>query len=143
MEQDNLIAVSDIARLHGRGAGNVLRSLRSMGIEMVSLKSGKPAKTRFYISQEDYDSVRDRLGGEQRPPNDETPTPSSTGVFYLIQLEPELDPGRFKVGFTSDPTVRLSNHRTSAPFATLVKTWPSRMRWEGAAIDCITRDCDR
>ena len=37
------------------------------------------------------------------------------GFFYLIQLEPEHDPGRFKLGFTMDLDGRLQKHRCSAP----------------------------
>jgi len=39
------------------------------------------------------------------------------GFFYLIQLEPEHDPGRFKLGFTMDLDGRLQKHRCAAPFA--------------------------
>ena len=60
------------------------------------------------------------------------------GWFYLIQLEPEHDPGRFKVGFTTDLDGRLRHHRCSAPFAVYTKTWPCRRTWERAAIDCMT-----
>jgi hypothetical protein len=60
------------------------------------------------------------------------------GWFYLIQLEPEHDPGRFKVGFTTDLDGRLRHHRCSAPFATYLKTWPCKRLWERAAIDCLT-----
>lgn len=62
------------------------------------------------------------------------------GWFYLIQLEPEHDPGRFKVGFTTDLDGRLRHHRCSAPFAVYKKTWPCRRTWERAAIDCMTID---
>jgi hypothetical protein len=39
------------------------------------------------------------------------------GFFYVIQLEPTHDPGRFKVGFTMDLEGRLQKHRCSAPFS--------------------------
>jgi len=63
---------------------------------------------------------------------------SEVGVFYLMQLEPEHDPGRIKVGFTTDLDGRIRKHRCSAPFATCTKSWPCRRTWERAAIDCIT-----
>ena len=37
------------------------------------------------------------------------------GVFYLIQIIPELSPNRLKLGFAADVRQRLSEHRTSAP----------------------------
>jgi hypothetical protein len=38
-------------------------------------------------------------------------------LFYLLQLEPEHDQGRSKVGFTTELEGRLRKHRCSAPFA--------------------------
>lgn len=63
---------------------------------------------------------------------------SDEGWFYLIQLEPALDPGRIKVGFTTDRDGRISNHRCSEPFAVYHKSWPCRRTWERTAIDCVT-----
>lgn len=57
------------------------------------------------------------------------------GYFYVIQLEPAHDPGRFKVGFTMDLDGRLQKHRCSAPFSTYLNTWPCKRVWERAAID--------
>lgn len=65
------------------------------------------------------------------------------GHFYLIQLEPSHDPGRFKVGFTVELDGRLQKHRCSAPFAKYVRTWRCRRVWERAAIDCATAGCER
>jgi hypothetical protein len=45
-------------------------------------------------------------------------------VFYLIQLERDYDPGRFKVGFTTELEGRLQKHRCSARFAQCLKSWP-------------------
>lgn len=65
------------------------------------------------------------------------------GFFYLIQLEPDHDPGRFKVGFTMDLHGRLQKHRCAAPFAKYLNTWPCKRVWERAAIDCVTNGCER
>ncbi len=65
------------------------------------------------------------------------------GVFYLIQLEPDHDKGRFKVGFTTDLDGRVRKHRCSAPLLQCVKSWPCRMAWERTVIDCITDGCDQ
>ena len=65
------------------------------------------------------------------------------GFFYLIQLEPEHDPRRFKLGFTMDLDGRLQKHRCSAPFAQYTGTWPCKRVWERAAIDCVTNGCEQ
>ena len=70
-------------------------------------------------------------------------TSDDNGFFYLIQLEPDHDAGRFKVGFTMDLDGRLQKHRCAAPFAQYVGTWPCKRAWERAAIDCITNGCEQ
>jgi len=65
------------------------------------------------------------------------------GFFYLIQLEPDHDPGRFKLGFTMDLDGRLQKHRCSAPFANYIGTWPCKRVWERAAIDCVTNGAEQ
>jgi hypothetical protein len=62
------------------------------------------------------------------------------GVFYFLQLEPIHDPGRIKLGFTTDLDGRLRKHRCSAPFAQCLKTWPCRRIWERTVMDAITTD---
>lgn len=59
------------------------------------------------------------------------------GFFYIIQLIPELDPKRIKLGFADDVNVRLSQHRTSAPTAVVLKSWPCKRSWEGTVIDAL------
>ena len=65
------------------------------------------------------------------------------GFFYLMRLEPELDEGRFKVGFTMDLDGRFQKHRCSAPFVQYIDTWPCKRVWERAAIDCTTNGCEQ
>lgn len=66
------------------------------------------------------------------------PVSTEVGVFYIIQLVPELDPRRLKFGFADDIQARLAQHRTSAPTAQLLKTWPCRRPWEGTVIDSLS-----
>jgi hypothetical protein len=61
------------------------------------------------------------------------------GYFYLIQLVPEALPNRVKLGFADSVDRRLGEHRTAAPTARLLKSWPCKRSWDFAAMDCITR----
>jgi len=61
----------------------------------------------------------------------------------LIQLEPDHDPGRFKLGFASNMPERLRSHRCSAPFAKILKTWACHALWERTAIDSVTQGCEK
>ena len=65
---------------------------------------------------------------------------SDVGVFYVIQLVPDLDPKRLKLGFAESLEQRLSQHRTAAPTARLLRAWPCKRAWELTAIDALTRE---
>jgi hypothetical protein len=65
---------------------------------------------------------------------------SDVGVFYVIQLVPELDPRRLKLGFAESLEQRLSQHRTAAPTARVLHAWPCKRSWELTAIDALTRE---
>ena len=65
---------------------------------------------------------------------------SGVGVFYVIQVVPDLDPKRVKLGFAYDLASRLSQHRTTAPTARLVKSWPCKRSWELTVMDALTAD---
>ncbi|HET6882900.1 MAG TPA: type II toxin-antitoxin system VapC family toxin [Pirellulales bacterium] len=60
------------------------------------------------------------------------------GVFYVVQLVPELDPNRVKLGFADDAAARLAQHRTAAPTAKLLKTWPCKRSSEFTVIDALS-----
>jgi len=67
---------------------------------------------------------------------------SDVGIFYVIQLVPELDPKRLKLGFAESIDQRLSQHRTVAPTAKVLRAWPCKRTWELTAMDSLTRlDC--
>lgn len=63
----------------------------------------------------------------------------TNGFFYIIQIIPEFNPNRVKLGFASDVNARLNAHKTSAPTASLIKSWLCKRYWEQVAIDSITR----
>lgn len=65
---------------------------------------------------------------------------SDLGVFYVIQLVPDLDPRRLKLGFAENLEQRLSQHRTAAPTARVLRAWPCKRPWELTAIDALTRE---
>ncbi|MBW7904902.1 MAG: hypothetical protein LC135_09870 [Phycisphaerae bacterium] len=97
------------------------------------------------VSTEEATAIRGEIEASIRrgvdaaaPTEDSIELITEFGAFYVIQLEPEHDPGRVKVGFTTDLDGRLRKHRCSAPFAICAKSWPCRRTWERAAIDCVT-----
>lgn len=71
-----------------------------------------------------------------------SPVNEDYGVFYIIQLIPEFDANRVKLGFASDVEQRLAEHRTASSTAEVAKTWPCKRAWEKTVIDTLTgRHC--
>lgn len=65
-------------------------------------------------------------------------TESECGVFYIIQLHPNLDAKWIKMGFAFNMSDRLSQHRTAAPTAKRLKTWPCKRSWEPTVMECLS-----
>ncbi len=147
---DELISVIDIAAKHGKRKQTVFKILDRLGIVTKKQRSiaGRNQMV-VYITQEEFKTVSSELVAI---PNDDLPEDSEEdevafsadqGVFYLIQLEPEFDPCRFKVGFAANMSERLRQLRCSAPFATVIRSWPCQRLWEKTAIDSISVGCER
>lgn len=66
------------------------------------------------------------------------PVSREVGVFYVIRLVPELDARRIKLGYADDLSSRLSQHRTAAPTAAVLKSWACKRAWESTVMDCLT-----
>ena len=142
---ENYISVIDVAKAVGKAKQTVFKVLKRLGIESQKMR-GPDSRGQLiaYITQEEYNLVKAEIqnirGGESVTPE---PTIPELGVFYVVQLEPDHDPGRFKVGFASNMAERLRAHRCSAPFSKVLKTWPCRSLWEKTIIDCVCDGCER
>ena len=79
----------------------------------------------------------------RRGPQPESPEDGSKydryGFFYIIQLVPEALPNRVKLGFADNVERRLTEHRTAAPTAQLLRAWPCKRSWDYAVMDSVTR----
>jgi hypothetical protein len=152
---DNLISVRDFAEANGLIPQTVFKVLKRRGIEPQKSRGGGKHRGQFvaYILEQEGRTVLEELASARQSPDSAGGDGDSVGslgaslydvgVFYLLCLEPEHDPSRFKVGFASNLDERLRQHRCSAPFAKVVRTWPCRRLWEKTAIECVTEGCDR
>ena len=139
---DELISIADIAQIHQRHRSSIHKLVRRLGFNVVKKKSDQGrGQAVSHITANDYEELKSNIQDWDNA-NAETGVDSS-GVFYVIQLEPKLDPGRVKVGFTENLDERLRSHRTSAPFSEIVAKWPCKLLWEKTAIECVTQDCER
>src|SRR5258708_1193234 len=104
MGDDNLISVMDVASHYGKRKQSVFKILRRLGIEPIKRRSSS-SKSQLvaYITQDDFQRVSIELQARAARAESEQNEGEETdefisaeeGVFYLIQLEPELDPRRF------------------------------------------------
>ncbi len=141
---NDLVSVIDVAERLGVHKQSVFKVLKRLGISHQKLRdvSRKNQFTSF-ITNADAERVSAEissdsgLGSGEGQDDSDLFSSNDIGFFYLIQLEPEHDPGRFKVGFATNMKERLRKHRCSAPYSTVLKTWPCRRTWEKAAIDCV------
>ncbi|HRF45643.1 MAG TPA: hypothetical protein PLD30_15640 [Candidatus Competibacteraceae bacterium] len=137
------ISVIDIAREIGKSKQTVFKVLKRLAIEPKKLRAPEThGQLISYVSKEEAALIKTELQTTIEVEGVET-LANESGAFYLIQLEPEYDPGRFKLGFATNIAERLRSHRCSAPFATVIQTWPCKLLWEKTAIESITSNCEK
>ena len=150
---ENLISVKEFSEMNGLLRQSVFKVIKRLGIEPEKSRGGNEnrGQTISYITEREARLILEDIGsnrnGAFEDNSRDTLLPEATlydiGVFYLLSLEPEHDPNRYKVGFANNVNDRLRQHRCSAPFATIVKTWPCRRLWEKTAIECVTACCEQ
>jgi len=148
---NKLISAIDLATELGRRKQTVFKVIKRLQIEGQRMStSDSRGQMVIHITEQDAEQVRAVLSRTNPIPEDEDARTDpdgyiqpQLGVFYLIQLEPAYDPGRFKVGFTTDLNDRLRKHRCSAPHAIVLSSWGCKSLWEKTVIDCVTVGCER
>ena len=133
------VSIRELADEFGIHHTNARRYVRKLGLKPEKRRYAGSRSAQDVLTSEDADYVRKKRREEGLDGSLGEPL-QDTGVFYVIQVAPELDSSRLKLGYADAIEARLSQHRTAAPTAKLVKTWPCRRSWEGTAIDCLTRE---
>lgn len=142
MPDQDFVSLKELAKIIGLDRSNTRKYVLKLGI--------KPQKRRtpdsgnqltLTITREEADAVIHHRAEQGFLARDRV-VQGDVGVFYVIQLVPELDPRRVKLGFANDIAERLAQHRTAAPTARVVRTWPCKRAWEVAVMDALTaHDC--
>lgn len=142
MIDEELISIAEIAEIHGKRRQSLHKIVRRLGLGVVKRKSVKGrGQSISHISANDYEELKRHIKDWSNLEPD--PNGEGSGVFYIIQLEPQLDPTRVKVGFTENLEERLRSHRTTAPYSAIVEKWPCKLLWERTAIECVTQECEQ
>jgi len=133
-----LVWLKDLAIDLGMDRSRCRRYVLSLGIEPHKRRDSAAGNVlALSLTKDEAEHVRNArksqgYGDEQRQVS------AGAGSVYIIRLVPELDPRRIKIGFADDLKARLLQHRTAAPTAVVVKSWPAKRTWEGPAMDCLT-----
>lgn len=136
--QEEYVSLKQLAERMGLDKSNARKYVLTQGFSFLKQRtedsSGQVANVLTLEDAEAVIAIREEQGftGQVIEANGD-------GWFYIIQLIPEFNPLRVKLGFASNVQNRLQAHRTSAPTAQLVKAWPCKRMWEQAAMDSITR----
>lgn len=143
----NLVAVIEIAKSLGIRKQSIYKIINKLKINTINEKSDlsrNRGQKIGYITKEDEKIILEYFSDKNNVTIQyENIDFNKNGYFYLIQLEPEYDPCRFKIGFAMSVEERLRQHKTSAPLLKLVKAWPCKLLWEKTIIDCVTNDCEK
>jgi len=149
---DQPVSVVDLASQVGRRKQSIFKVLARLNIQTTKQRSASNrGQLIAYITSHEAQLVlaelNSRADSESKNADvraaDIAVLDAELGVFYLLALEPQHDPGRFKVGFATNLTERLQKHRCSAPLLKVVAHWPCKRLWEKTAIDAVTFNCER
>lgn len=149
---EEMISVIDVATHLGKRKSTVFKVMKRLHIEATKRRSPSNGNQLVAcITKADFQRIICEWMGSTTPSQSDASErqgdgdlwSSEQGVFYLVQLEPTHDPGRFKVGFAANMMERLRALRCSAPYATVLKTWQCRRLWERTVMDCVTAGCER
>ena len=120
-----------------------VRRLIARESETLKIKLHRGKGDKVLLARDDADRLIASYLARRGPQSDSPEEKSKFdrfGYFYIIRLIPEALPNRVKIGFADNVDQRLSEHRTAAPTATLLKAWPCKRSWDYAVMDSITRE---
>jgi DNA-binding IclR family transcriptional regulator len=133
------VLLGDLAQEWGLDRSSARRYVLKAGFSFLKVRTEESrGQLTLALSVEDAENLREIRRDEGY--TGRVVVDNGAGFFYVIQLVPELEPGRVKLGFASDVEARLRAHRTAAPTARLLKAWASKRSWEVAAIDSLTKE---
>jgi hypothetical protein len=152
MSTSEPVSIIDLAAQAGRRKQTIFKVLARLNIQTMKQRGSRGrGQLIAYVTAEEAKRILDELqvsaeSATKRATNcgaQLAVSEAERSVFYQIALEPQHDPGRFKVGFAVGFEDRLRHLRCSAPLLKVVGTWPCKRLWEKTAIDAVTGGCDR
>lgn len=143
-KSEEFVSIKDLAEGWGMDRSAALKFVKKLGIDPIKRRTPDSKNQKSSVlTQSEADYVRQVREQEGYSATNPTISISEAGYFYVIQLIPEHDPNRLKFGFADNVDNRLRQHRTSAPTAEVLKSWPCKRTWEPTIIDALTTNLCR
>lgn len=135
---ENYVSLKHLAEELGMDRSHARRYVKRLGIEPHKRRTpDSQNQLTLAVDHNEADLIRQKRR-EEGFIGDAKPVAKDVGEFYIIRLVPELDGQRVKMGFADDLATRLSQHRTAAPTAEVVASWPCKRSWENTVMDCLS-----
>lgn len=139
MASDEYVSIKELAQRLGMDRSHARRYVLTLGYSFHKRRTAESGgQLTLCVTSAEADAISSQRA-EKGFLASTVVAASEIGVFYVIQLVPELDPMRLKLGFAESLEQRLSQHRTAAPTSRVLRAWPCKRSWELTAIDALTR----
>lgn len=138
METNEFVSLKELAERIGLDRSNTRKYVLKLGIQPHKRRT---PDSRHQLTLAVTKDEAERIIGERDAQGFTSAAKiveADTGIFYVVQLVPELDPKRIKLGFALDLNERLAEHKTAAPTAKVLKAWPCKRAWELTVTDCLS-----
>jgi len=137
MEQDKYISLKELSKRLNIDRSHAGKYLKKLGVKTQRRRTPDSRNQLcLTVTEKQADKIIEARRNEGFL-NSNKSVNTESGFFYVIQLVPELDPNRLKLGFAIDIHERLSQHRTAAPTSIIVKSWPCKRSGETTVMDCL------
>ena len=138
MKQKEYISVKHLAEKLGMDRSHARRYVLKLGMKPQKRRTADSGgQLTLTVTKQEAEAIL-KHRKEQGFTSENKPVESEAGFFYVIQLVPELDPKRIKLGLAIDLKNRLIQHRTAAPTSIVLKSWPCKRSWETTVMDCLS-----
>lgn len=138
------VLLSELAQEFGLDTSNARKYVLKSGFQFIKLRGGSGNGYQKVLALSIADAERVRAIRKASGFNNTELVQLANGYFYVVQVVPDLDQRRVKLGYAADVDNRMTAYRTLSPTVALVKAWPCKPSWERAAMDSLTRiECEQ
>lgn len=136
------VSLIELAPQLGMDRSNARKYVIKQGFAFIQLRGSKDQGYQkvLVLTNEDAETVIALRKSQGFGADQAISALPATSYFYVVQIVPDLDPLRVKMGFAVDPSQRLQNYQTLSPTAQIAKVWVCKPQWERTAMDSITRE---